>query len=408
MLKKMQRRFILAAMAAFGCVMLILTMGINLINYFQIAASQDAILDQIYEYNKSVNQHPNMTLPPISEMDWPDGEEAGFAMRFFSVSCDNAGNILSFDDCYISSVDEQTAQEYAKEVIRQTSLRGYHKDYRYRTEKTDGGYEIIFLNVAAMQSAAYSLLTVSVIVGVSSFLLVLILVIVFSKRAIRPFAENIERQKRFITDAGHELKTPITSIITSADILSCEYEDNEWVQNIQRQSSRLTKLVGDLVALSRMDEASPCLENEMFSLTDAAWEISESLADLAKAKGKSYTPQIENDLRMVGDRSKIQQLLSILLENAIAYSDGNGDIVLNITRKSGRIHITVCNAFRFDKEPDVEHWFDRFYRPDQSRSIHTGGTGIGLSMAQAIVEAHKGHISAKVENGNAVVFKTIL
>ena len=408
MLKKMQRRFILAVMAAFGCVMLILTTGINLINYFQITASEDAILDQIYEYNQNATQYPDMTLPSITEMDWPDGEEAGFTMRFFSVSCDSAGNLLSFDDSYISSIDETTAQEYAKEAVGQARMRGYHKDYRYRVEKTDTGYEVIFLNVAAMQSVSYSLLTVSLTVGMSSFLLVLVLVVLFSKRAIRPFAENMERQKRFITDAGHELKTPVTSIITSADILSCEYEDNEWVQNIQRQSSRLTKLVGDLVALSRLDETSPCLESEMFSLTDAAWEISESLADLAKAKRKSYTPQIENGLQMVGDRSKIQQLLSILLENAIQYSDENGDIVLNITRKSGKIHIIVRNTCVFETKPDVAHWFDRFYRPDQSRSVHTGGTGIGLSMAQAIVEAHKGNISAKVENGNAVVFKVIL
>lgn len=407
MLKKMRSRFIMLAVSAFGSVMLLLIVGINLINYFQIGVSQDVILEQIYEYNKSTIQYPDIMPPSVSDLEWAGGEEAEFTMRFFSVTCDDKGNLLSFDDQYISSVDEATAQAYAKEVIEKTKDRGYYEDYRYLVKKTDAGYDIVFLNVAAMQNVRYSLLTISVAVGTASFLMVLALVILFSKKAIRPFAENMERQKRFITDAGHELKTPLTSIITSADILACEYEDNEWVQNIQRQSSRMTKLVGDLVALSRLDETSPCLKNEMFSITDAAWEISESFADLAKAKEKSYTTRIENDLYMVGDQSKIQQLLSILLDNAIQYSDKKGNIQLNVSRKNGRIHIIVSNSCMFETEPNVEHWFERFYRQDQSRSVQTGGTGIGLSMAQAIVDAHKGHISAKVENANTVIFKVI-
>lgn len=408
MLKKMQNRFILAAMTAFGSIMLLLVVGINVINYVQISASQDEMLDHIHEYNESIEMQIGMNPPSISDMEWASDDETEFTMRFFSVKCDENGNVVSFEDTYITSVDEKDAQQYASAILEEERERGYYKDYRYRMSQTESGYEIIFLNVAQMQQFRDLLLVTSLGISVISFLLVFILVVLLSKRAIRPYAENIKRQKRFITDAGHELKTPITSIITSADILACENEENEWIQNIQRQSQRLTKLVGDLVALSRLDEDNPWLENELFSVSDAAWEISESLSDFAEAKGKCYEPQIENDLKMVGDRTKIQQLISILLENAIQYSDENGSIQMKIYQKNGRIRIDVRNTCLLIDDSDVEHWFDRFYRPDASRSTNTGGTGIGLSMAQAIVEAHRGQISVKTEDGKAITFKVIL
>ena len=408
MLKKMQTRFIKAAMSAFGLVMIVLVVGINLVNYMQMAASQDGVLNRIHDYNRKIDSQPEKNFPPISDMAWTGGPEAEFTKRFFVVRCDEEGRVTLFDRDYISSIDEQMAEEYSRNIMFQNRLRGYYKDYRYHVKRLESGYEIIFLNVADSMEFRRTLMIVSFVIAVTSFAIVSVLVVLLSQKAIRPYAKNIERQKQFITDAGHELKTPITSIVTSVDILSDECKESEWVENIQKQAARLTRLVNDLVALSRLDEDMPLPDMVKFSLSEAAWEISESISVLAKAKGKLYEQSIEDNLEMVGDCSTIQQLLSILLENAVKYSDEGGRIRMDIRRRYGRIWIEVYNTCELEDDSDVERWFDRFYRPDRSRCAHTGGTGIGLSMAQAIAEVHGGKISVRSQNGKEIIFKVVL
>lgn len=408
MLKKMQKRFILAAMAVFGFVMIVLVVGINLVNYVRMSASQDDVLDRIHDYNRKIAAQPEENFSPISDMAWAGGPGAEFTKHFFVVQCDEQGNVSLFDHDYISSIDEQMAEEYARNIMGQNRARGYYKDYRYLVEELESGYEIIFLNVADAMEFRRDWLIASLAIGIASFVLVSVLVILLSQKAIRPYAKSIERQKQFITDAGHELKTPITSIVTSADILSYEYKENEWVENIQKQASRLSHLVSDLVALSRLDEDIPLPDITKFSLSEAAWEIAESMTALAKANGKRYEQKIEDKLEMEGDRSMIQKMLSILLENAVKYSDEGGMIRMDIYRRYGKNCIEVFNTCKLEDDSDVERWFDRFYRPDESRSVHTGGTGIGLSMAQAIVEAHGGKISVCSQKGKGITFRVIL
>lgn len=220
--------------------------------------------------------------------------------------------------------------------------------------------------------------------------------------------KNLEQQKRFITDAGHELKTPITSIATSADIAAMEHEGDEWIDNIRRQAARLTKLVGDMVALSRLDEETPFPEKSRFSLSEAAWEIAEPLAHLAKAKGKQYSQNIEEDLTFFGDRDAIQRLISILLDNAVRYSDEGGEIRLLIYRRRGKVCIEVMNTCIFPDIPDRDRLFDRFYRPDESRSAATGGTGIGLSMVRAIAKTYGGKATVQSIDGSRICFRVVL
>lgn len=364
MLKKMQKRFILAAMAAFGFVMGLLVVGINVASYIQMTVSQDQVLEGIFEYSQNMTQQQDENMPQITDMDWAGGPGTEFTKRFFIVWCDEKGNATLSDREYIASVDEQTAEEYAGNIISQGKRRGYYKDYRYLAEKLESGYELVFLNASDAMEFRNTVLIVSILTGMVSFVIVSLLVVLFSKKAIHPYMKNIEHQKQFITDAGHELKTPITSIVTSADILSYECENNEWLENIQKQAARLTRLVSDLVALSRLDEDMPLPDRAKFSVSEAAWEISESLSVLARAKGKVYEQEIEDNLVFCGERSSIQRVLSILLENAIKYSDEGGKIRMTIRRRHGRIQIEVYNTCKLDGDPDVDRWFDRFYRPD--------------------------------------------
>jgi hypothetical protein len=219
---------------------------------------------------------------------------------------------------------------------------------------------------------------------------------------------NIERQKQFITDAGHELKTPITSISTSADIAAMEHENDEWITNIQEQSVRLTKRVNDLVMLSRLDEETPFPSPTCFSLSEAGWETAESFQAMAKAEGKDYQIEIDENINVLGDRESVQKLMSILLDNAFKYSDPGGKVHLTVQKKHGKAVIEVENTCLQQIPGDPERLFDRFYRPDGSRSTKTGGTGLGLSIAKAIVESHRGEISASTAQPGMIRFQAVL
>lgn len=404
MLKKMRRRFILAAMAAFGTVMAMLLAGINLVNFYRTTSVRDQMAANLLGREQRAFHRPQAPLPPMEDMPG-GGPEAEFTTRFFAAHCDPEGRILFIARDHISSIDEDMAGEYTGKVLSGEKTKGYYKEYRYLVSRDERGITVLFLNVADSLQFMRSLFFVSLGTGAGSLVLVFLLVLFFSRYAILPFAENIERQKRFITDAGHELKTPIASIAASADAAAMEHEGDRWIENIQKQTVRLGRLVNDLVALSRLDEEAPFPEKEDFSLSDAAWEAAEPFAALAQARGKRYAQRIEDDLVLHGDRDSVRRLISILLDNAVRHSDEGGDIRMEVCRKRGRACIQVENSCSLPQTQDLSRLFDRFYRVDQSRSARTGGTGIGLSMAQAIVQAHGGRIQAKRPDGERILIK---
>lgn len=406
-MRKMQRRFIAAAMTAFGTVMAVLVIVINIVNYCQTTSRQDDLAGNLLRHERKAAADPQKPRPPFPDMPG-GGPEAEFTTRFFVMYCGADGNIKAVSREHIASVDEETAREYTEAVLEKGKEKGYYGDYRYHVSREEAGATVLFLNASHALQSIKSLFFLSIAIGIGSILVVFILIIFFSGYAIRPYVKNIERQKRFITDAGHELKTPITSIATSADIAAMEYEGDEWISNIRKQTARLTRLVSDLVALSRLDEEMPFPEKAGFSLSDAAWETAEPFAVLAKANGKRYRQKIEEGLKLYGDREAIQRMISILLDNGIKYSEKGGEISLDIYRRRRKIYIEVFNTCSLPDGSDLNRLFDRFYRLDESRAAHTGGTGIGLSMARAIVEAHGGRIGVESEAGKSICFQVVL
>ena len=347
--------------------------------------------------------HPEEDPAPLGELPF-GGPEAEFTTRFFAVHYDLSGRVRFISRDHISSIDEETARAYGADVLEKGREKGYYGEYRYGVKQDGDSITVLFLNTAGPLQFVHTLFWLSLAIGAASLAVVFLLVVFFSRYAIRPYVKNMERQKRFITDAGHELKTPITSIAASADIAAMEYEGDEWISNIQKQTARLAKLVGELVALSRMDEEAPLPEKSTFSLSDAAWEAAEPFAVLAKASGKAYTQNIGENITLYGNSGSVRQMISILLDNAVRYSGEGGEIRLDIFRRRGKIYIWVFNTCSLPDISDLDRLFDRFYRLDESRSIHTGGTGIGLSMARAIAEAHGGRIGVRSEEGKRIWF----
>ena len=407
MLKKMRWRFIGAAMAAFTAVVLTLLCFVNLWNYHSVTSQQDEALTRLMEAeNQQMPFSPGRGAPPFD--DWSHfSPEVQYSLRFFSVHYDTGGAVLRINQDYIASISKSDAKAYADAVLKSGKAHGYESGYRYLVDTAEGETVVLFLNSERELQTIKSLLWITLAIAGFSLAVVFGLVVLFSRRAITPYLKNMEAQKQFITNASHELKTPLTAIATSADVLAMEHDGDEWVHNIQVQSGRLSKLITNLVTLSRLDEEDPFPARTEFSLSDALWEISEPFVSLAQAKGKTYTQDIADGLTVTGDRTAIQQMVSILLDNALKYSPDGGSISLTARRSGKKAEIAVSNTVDGAQCTDASRLFDRFYRADESHSSTVSGTGIGLSIAKATAEAHGGKISAK-QTGNTITFHVTL
>ena len=423
MIKKMRVRVILAAMLAFFAVITLIAALVNIVNYAVVTNRADQTLDAILRFEagspafadqgemdpqKPDPQNPDRKDPPPQQpfMGLPDMEQ-NYMTRFFTVRFNASGDVIFASTDNIAAIGEEDAIRYARQILQGSGERGYWKEYRYAKENISDTTVVVFLNTSREQQSMFSLLVLTLTISLVSLLVVSLLVALLSKRAIAPIANNIRRQKQFITDASHELKTPLTSISTSVDVISAEHGDDEWTDNIRRQTGRMSKLVSELVTLSRLDEEIPLPNKEHFSLSDTAWEIAEVYKPQAKAAEKNLDVNIEENVMLFGEKSAIQQMLSVLLDNAIRYSDEKGEIRFSIYKKHGKACVEVFNTCSLDEIPDTDRLFDRFYRPDNSRSSETGGTGVGLSIAKAVADAHGGKISASCPSGKTMTMKAV-
>ena len=413
MLKKMRWHFILAAMAAVFIMLVTVLTGINLWNYHTTAKRADQRIQEIFDFevgkgNMSETASPDPAPPEI--FDRPDAcdPEAPYTTRFFIVRLDESEKVTDVSTDYIASVDKEEAEEFARSVLNKKRQLGYYKNYRFQIFTDNNDNIVIFLNNAMELHSARNVLLISCLVGVGCFLIVFLLVLVLSRQAMKPYIRNIERQKRFITDASHEIKTPLTSIGTSVDVIEMEHGQDEWTRNIHRQTEKMSRMVANLVTLSRLDEENPFLDKVEFSLSDAAWEVAEPFTSLAKTQGKNYSQRIEENLTLCGNPDAARQMISVLLDNALKYSDENGIIRLDVYKDHGKIKIEVYNTCVLEDTKNLSRLFERFYRSDDSRSGRTGGSGIGLSIAQAVAEAYGGKIKVRSKDGKSILFQVTI
>jgi signal transduction histidine kinase len=335
-------------------------------------------------------------------------EETRFQTRYFLVELDEEGTAREIDTSHISAVTSSDALEYTDKVISSGKTGGYTDYYKFKTFTTPEGSMLIFLDCRKeLQMVLYFLLT-SGAVALGTLLFVFILVSVFSKRAINPIIMSMEKQKQFITDAGHEIKTPLAIISANADVLELTNGESEWITSIRNQTSRLDKLVKNLLTLSRMEEDNIEISYHEFDMSQCVERISHSFLAVAESQNKKLNIEVQANLVFHGDEGCIEQLVSTLLDNAMKYSNMQGLIKVSLSSYKKGMKLEVFNTVEQIDVKNLEHLFDRFYRADESRSRETGGYGIGLSIAKSIVEAHHGRISAGSEDGISVCFTVVL
>ncbi len=440
MIARLRKKFILIAMGSVVLVLAVLMGIVNVTNYVKMDRNADEMLQILAENHGSypgddqpqedpgapggnpadnpaddaadgpadgpaVNDPgsgPDQSTEPGSGRHRDYSPETPYEIRYFSVELEQGGELSSVNTGKIAAVSTEEAVAMAQALREKGRTSGYEGNYKYLAAETEDGTLYVFLDCTRDLSSAREFLSTSLLVSLCGILAVFLLVLALSKRAIRPIAESYEKQKRFITDAGHEIKTPLAIIDSCTEVIEMEQGKNKWTEGIRGQVRRLASLTQSLVSLARMDEGLPNLTAEEFSLSDAVRETLEPFALLAENGGRHIALDIQPDIRYTGSEQLLRQLCSILADNAVKYALPGSEIRFTLKKKGKHPVLVGKNAAEGLKAGDQSILFDRFYRGDASRSSKTGGYGIGLSLAQSIVTAHGGKIGARSEDGSSL------
>ena len=410
MIYRLRKKFVVIAAISVGVVFCLIFGGIYFVGRMQLNQSMDMLTDLLAvndgEFPEFDPEKPEdrVAEPAENQIFTP---ETRFVTRFFTVREDDDHEIFQENVKHVSSISKKKAREFAKEVLTQGRERGWIGDYRYRVVEQDSGRLVIFVNGETSKVMANRLFYAVFFVLAGSFLLILLLVLLISKKAVRPAAESYEKQKQFITDANHELKTPLTLILSNVDIVEAEIGQNEWLNDIRSEGERMKTLINQLVALSRMDEDNANLVLTDFHLSEMASETILCFSGLAAEKHKTLKAAVEPSIWYRGDEELIRRLLCILLDNAVKYCDADGEIDVHVYTKGKNPVIVVENTYSDVGREEISRFFDRFYRADKARTFN-GGFGVGLSIARGIARKHRGDILVYKADSAHIGFKAVL
>lgn len=422
MIKRLRRRFIRIAMLSVTVVMLVLCLIVNAANLVSTNSDLTEMLDMISENQGTIPPSPFPAMDkegapdePGSKWDAPDqkpdggnspfNQETPYSTRYFYLRFDGSGTLTIANLAHIAAVTEDDIDEYIAVALEHGIGYGYYSGYKYRVVKHgEDRYMAVFLDCHQELRTVKIIAVCSLLAVMICVALVYALVVIFSRKAIDPVVRSAEQQKQFITDASHELKTPITVIATSLAVLEMETGKQKWIDKAMAQTERLKELVNALVTLSHMDEETSPLKFERFSISDAVKETAESFEDFSRSMGHELQMAIAPDIVYDGDEYAVRQLVSILLDNAVKHASPGSAILFSLNQSKKGILICVSNECGEIDVKDLDKLFDRFYRTDKSRNAGTSGFGIGLSLARSIVEGHKGSIKARCPMENKIEF----
>ena len=421
--RRLRRKFILVAMGAVTAVLALIIAGINIVNYSHVCKTADARLDYILAGKDGIDWTDEPKTDPGDGKDvagsggaaagenGDDGAginlehvpirhfegmtaESPFDTRYFTVTI-SGGQVADINTARIAAVGTKRASRIASELYSKGWTSGFSGNYRYTATVQGDETTYVFVDCSRELASFHSFLGASVAISCIGWLAVLAIVAVASGVVIRPMVESYSKQKRFITDASHEIKTPLAVIDAANEVQEIESGESEWTQSIHEQVARLTALTERLVFLARMDEGSAGFTMAAIDLSEAVDKAAAPFESVAVSRGKRLSMSIASGVRAHADAAAVAQVVELLLDNATRYASEGSVIELSLRAVSrgagkGAAELVVTNAVDGLPEGDLDRLFDRFYRADVSRSSKTGGSGVGLSVVRAIAEAHGG------------------
>ena len=409
MIKKLRIKLILLTMISVIAVLAIIMTTINVSNYVKTTNDIDSIMNKLIEHGGSFDDF----MPDDARIRTNDdannpfrpgdmGRETPFETRFFVVTFSLTDDTTTVNVKNIS-IEEDEALSLAKSVL--SKERGYKNYYRFRVLKDADKINIFFVDSETRLTQITTFLNLSLLISFISIVVVFIFIFLLSKKIIKPISDAYERQKRFITNAAHELKTPLTVISANNEMIELTNGESDLTLSINKQIVRMNNMVKNLSALSKIDEETN-LKKTDFNLIETLDDMIESYSDSFNEKKKEIKKDYNEEIVYSGDEGLIRQLFSIILDNALKYSK----TFLNVKAyKSGKkTIISFINDASKIEIGNLDKCFERFYRFDESRASMIEGSGIGLSIAKEIIELHKGDIHAIGHENNQFEIKIIL
>ncbi len=449
MVNKLRKRVILYTVASVVLVLALLMGIINAVNYMDKDRNADEILNYLAEnggdFPGDMRPMPREGSIPaemdgsadesyIDDEDWSDDEEpyddddlhedgmfdedpfmhgrmteeTPFETRFFSVTLKEDGTVKEINTGKIAAVSSSEAAEMANRAKASGKTTGYDGNYKYVIRNVSGEELYIFLDCTRDLESVKSFLKISILVSLLGAMAISLLVVLLSPRMIRPIAESYAKQKEFITNAGHELKTPMTVIGSCTEVIEMQSGESKWTAGIKEQVKKLTDLTNHMVALAKMDEGTADFSMEELDLSGLVNKALEGFSLEAEHQNREFIKDVEEGISINGNPALLTELVSILADNALKYGTPDKPIRFSLSRKGKKVILSEENHAEGLTQGNLDRLFDRFYRGDTSHNSETPGSGIGLSMARSIAEAHGGTISAESPDGERIVIAAVL
>ncbi|MFV0424993.1 MAG: sensor histidine kinase [Bacilli bacterium] len=397
MLRKLRIKFVVVSVTAVSIILFSIVAFINITNYINVQERSNNILDTLIENDGRFPQGPDHK----NKEDF--GVETPFSTRFFTVRIDSNNNIISVNTEKISAVDYDKVKEYVEIILENDKEIGSVDDYEYEIKTKDSESLIVFIDNSRELDMFRSIRNTSILYSVIGIIGFCLLLIIFSKKAIKPITDSYEKQKQFITDASHELKTPLTVINSSTDVIEHNYGSDKWSAKIKNQVNKMSLLIEDLIVLTRLDESGNKFNRTEFDFSKL---INDIVSDFSE--NRKFKIDMKDNIMVYASYDDINKLLHILIENAVKYSKDDKDIQIKVSKKGRKVLFSIYNYSDGLEKKDYSCLFERFYRLDSSRNSKTGGHGIGLSIASTIVENHRGKIRAYSNDGEQMILEFTL
>lgn len=419
----LRRKFMIVAIAALVAALLLIFAALNIWNHMLATERVDSVISVLYENDGVFPEEWKLKDPRYKRGTFEATSETPFETRYLAATFDTTRSLTSLDATHVAELDEQEAAEVIGHMLNGVANAGYYDRYRFRVfTEQDGSGMIIAVDCFQQLQSSHTLLLISAAIMGATVTITGLFIVPLSKRFVDPYVRNLERQKRFVTDASHELKTPIAIISANTDLIEATEGESSWTRSTRAQTARLNKLTGELIELARTDEPIERALREDVDLASIVRREVEDFLPLAEASGKTLVCTIDTfegaatrasvtdglegisarevgkaEPRIIvsGSPEELDRLVSVLVDNAVKYCDDNGLIRVHLEQRKREIVLTVTNPCALLTTQDTRRIFDRFYRADASRSRSTGGNGIGLSIAQGIVSRHEGSIRAR-------------
>ncbi len=427
-IQNLRRKFIFMSMFAYLAVILFVGACINISNMFVTGRQINDALELMLEREiENANEHAASESQAAAADDGQNAaseerreerensldalsSEFRYSARYFTAAFSEEGELTNLNTSRSMRLTKEEAQAMAARAYERGRDSGRDSYFYYRTGlDVKGTTHLVFLNCASMILSNLRILYITLLIGAAGMVISLVLLYFLSYRVIQPELENARRQKQFITNASHELKTPLAVIRANTEIEEMMNGESEWTRSTMRQVDRLSGLVQNLVMISRAQERE---DRSVMTAIDVSKNVEETVRpfeSLAQQEEKQLIIDIMPDIHMVADESKIRQLASLLIDNAFKYCDEKGRIRVQLdTLKKGKtVRLIFSNTFAEGAGVNYSRFFERFYREDESHNVDKGGYGIGLSIAESICQQYGGSISVSWKNGE-IAFTCLL